>query len=178
MYSRNRNGDEAGWGIHINHRDNMASQPCPQWAKGVNQLVWDSIGVIIWDRPANKVFCLSPHQALDVLDNLRESSAWKDHSFYLSWNSYSTPFSEEDRKTWRNTRNRLNSSGDGELASNSMMLSSEQTHELFLFIEKHEDDIRALGDAHVKEVKKVLGMVYAFIIDLGRKHLKTNEGKD
>jgi hypothetical protein len=55
MCSRNHNEDEISWGIHINHRNNMASQHCPQWAKGVGQLVWDSLGVIIWDRAARKI---------------------------------------------------------------------------------------------------------------------------
>ena len=84
MYSRNQNQDEPIWGIHINHHDKMASQPCPGWVTGFDKDFWTSIGVVIWDRTASSVFHLSPHQALDVLDALRESSAWKDNPFYLT----------------------------------------------------------------------------------------------
>lgn len=156
----------------------MASQSCPPWAKGVGQLVWDSIGVVIWDKAMCKVCCLSPHQTLDVLDDLRESSVWNDNPFYLRWNSYSMPFSEENRKEWRTTKNRRDHSGEGDSAPDSMTLTPEQTQELFLFLEKREDEIRTLADAHTKEVKSTLGRVYAFLIDLGRKRLARNENNN
>ncbi len=86
------------------------------------------------------------------------------------------PLSEEDRIAWRSTKNRRNNSGEGEAGSSYMILAPNQTQELFLFLERHEDEIHALGDAHAKEVKKTLGRVYTFIIDLGRKRLQQNEG--
>ncbi len=66
MYSRDHNEDETSWGIHINHRNNMASRSCPEWARGIGKLAWDSLGVIIWDKATHKVYCLSPYQALDI----------------------------------------------------------------------------------------------------------------
>lgn len=167
MYSINQNQDEANRGIHINHHDKMASQPCPQWVIGFNKDFWASIGVVIWERTYSRVFHFSPHQDLDVLDALKESSAWKDNSFYLSWISYSMPFSEEKEKACRTTKNRLNSSVEGEIASNAMILAPEQTQELFVFLEKREDELHALVDIHTKEVRKALGRVYAFLIELG-----------
>lgn len=168
MFDRNQNEDEASWGIHINRHDNMPSQRCPSWARGIDQMNWESMGVIIWDKAVGKVHCLSPHQALDVLDDLKDTSDWKESPFYLGWNSYTVPFSEELRQEWKNNQNRRNDSG----GMNSMALMPERTQELFLFLSSHEGEIRALADTHTKEVKKALGRVYALLINAGRKHLE------
>jgi len=156
----------------------MVSQSCPEWARGTAQLVWDRLGVVIWDKAACKVYCLSPYQALDTLDEFRESCAWKDNPFLLHWSSYSMPFSEEDRRAWRSTKNRRNHSDVGEAESSCMILAPNQTQELFLFLERHEDEIHALGDASARETKKTLGRVYTFLINLGRKRIRQNERSD
>ena len=64
------------------------------------------------------------------------------------------------------------------MASDFMMLAPEQTQELFVFLEKREDEIHTLAEAHTKEVRKALGRAYAFLIDLGRKRLGRNEGNN
>jgi hypothetical protein len=112
------------------------------------------------------------------LDDLRESSDWKESPFYLGWNSYSTPLSGENRKAWRGTKNRRNSSDEGQSTPNTVMLAPERTQDLFVFLENHEDEIRTLGDTHNKDVKKTLGRVYGFLINLGKERLQRSDGSN
>lgn len=131
--------------------------------------------MIIWDEATQKVECLFPQQALDVLDDLRESTTWENEPFCLSWNSYMLPFSEEKRKEWRVTNNRRNQTVENESALNCLILSPEQTRELFVFLGKHENEIRVLGDAYAKEARKILGRLYSTIIGWGRDRLERNQ---
>jgi len=65
------------------------------------------------------------------------------------------PISEQDRIAWSNTKKRRNPSGKGQAALSSMILAPSEVQELFLFLEQHEDEIRALGDAHAADVKRL-----------------------
>jgi hypothetical protein len=138
MEEKNQKEGKASWGIHINHKRGASYPEYPEWVKAGNQMAWTNFGVIIWDEPTPKVECLFPQQALDVLDDLRESTTWENEPFCLSWDSYMLPFSEEKRKEWRATHNRRNQTIENESALNCLILSPEQTRELFSFLEKHE----------------------------------------
>lgn len=131
--------------------------------------------MIIWNKTTNRVFCLSPHQALDVLDTLRESSAWKNNCFYLSWDSYLMPFSEEKRNASRTTKNRLNSSGESDHSIKGYGTCSRTDAETVHVFRKRKDQIHTLAEEHTREVKKALGRTYAFLIELGRERLKRNQ---
>lgn len=85
------------------------------------------------------------------------------------------PFSEEKRKEWRVTNNRRNQTVENESALNCLILSPEQTRELFVFLGKHENEIRVLGDAYAKEARKILGRLYSTIIGWGRDRLERNQ---
>jgi hypothetical protein len=175
MKNNIRFDDNSSWGIHINRKSDIGAPPCPQWVKAGNQKTWKNKGVIIWNKYESKVMCMFPQQALDVLDDLRESPEWKDSPFCLGWNSYIMPFSEEDRIEWRTTKNRRNRSSNGKLSSCDLILIPEQTEALLLYLEEHQIEIREFADAYSEEVRKVLGRVYSMIIGWGRDRRKKEQ---
>lgn len=165
------------WGIYINSEKDLRHPPVPQWVKSGNRMAWENQGVIIWSETANRVMCLFPHQALDILDDLRESSDWKDSPFCLEWDAYSMPFSEEDRVEWRTSKNRRNQSLNNSSAYGGILFTPEQTQELFLFLEQHQSVIREFADAKTKEVRKILGRAYSIILGWGRERQKRQQGE-
>lgn len=167
--------DKLNWGIHINHKKDIGYPPCPGWVKAGNQRAWKNLGVIIWSKSENQVICLFPQQALDVLDDLRESSEWKDLPFCLDWNSYTVPFSEEKRTDWRKNINRRNRSTSGLPGFHSLRFSPEQTVALLNYLEKHQIEIRELAEAYAKEIREVLGRVYAMILGWARERKKKEQ---
>jgi hypothetical protein len=168
--------DKVIWGIRINHEKDIEYSSCPKWVRSGEKREWTNRGVIIWNETACWVVCLSPQQALDILDDLRESPSWKSEPFSLSWNSYTLPFSEEDRKKWRSFKNRRIRSGEGRLGPRDKFLSPAQTQELLLFLESHYNEVRQLAEEHTKEVKKVLARVYMLILSWRReKKQQTND---
>jgi hypothetical protein len=169
MNNSNSSENPPGWGIHINHKKDMGYPPHPQWVLASNLLAWQNIGVVIWDEYTSNVMCLFPQQALDVLDDLRESSEWKSTSFCLGWNSYTMPFSEEDRVEWRTTKNRRSRSKDSGANSCELLLTPRQAQDLILYLARHEKEIRELAEAYTKDVRKTLGRVYSLILSWGRK---------
>lgn len=175
MENNSQLDNKAGWGIHVNHKKDMGYPQYPEWVRAGNQMAWTNKGVIVWDESANKVMCLFPQQALDVLDDLRESSELAGMYFCLDWKSYTIPFSEEDRIEWRNTKNRRSRLTDSESKFSSLILSPEQTQELLRYLEKHQIEIRELAEAHAKEVRKVLGRVYSLILSWGRDRQKKEQ---
>jgi len=84
--------------------------------------------------------CLLPHQALDVFDDLGESPDWRDVPFCLEWESYSISFSEEDRVEWRTTKNRRSPSLRKNSVYGGIVLTPEQTQELYLFLEQNQGE--------------------------------------
>jgi len=175
MENNNQPDNKAGWGVHINHQKDIGYPLRPEWVRAGNQMTWANIGVIVWNESSNKVICLFPQQALDVLDDLRESSELANMPFCLDWNSYTMPFSEEDRINWRNTKNRRHRLSDNISTSSSLILSPEQAQELLIYLEKHQIEIRDLADAHMKDVRKVLGRVYSIILSWGRDRQKKEQ---
>lgn len=176
MNTKNQSNNTQSWGIHFNREKDIRHLPLPQWAKAGNQMAWEGPGIIIWSETAKRVMCLLPHQALDVLDDLRESPDWRDAPFCLEWESYSIPFSEENRVEWRTTKNRRSPSLRKSSVYGGIALAPEQTQELYLFLEQNQDEIRAFADAKTKEVRKVLGRVYGIILGWGRERIKRQEG--
>lgn len=164
MDNKIQNKDMMDWGMHINREKNIGYPPIPQWVKAGNLMEWKDQGVIIWSASAGRVMCLFPHQALDVLDDLRESSSWKETPFCLYWTSYSMPFSEEDRVQRRTTENRRSHSTNSQTNYSSLTLPPEQTQDLLLFLEQHHSTIRELADMRTKEVRKILGRAYTMIL--------------
>lgn len=176
MDNKTQSNKTPSWGIYINSEIDMRHPPVPEWVKSGNRMAWENQGVVIWSETAHRVMCLLPHQALDVLDDLRESSDWKDAPFCLEWDSYSMPFSEEKRVEWRTTKNRRSSTLKNNPGYGGIVLTPEQTQELFLFLERHQSDIREFADAKTKEVRKVLGRVYSIILGWGRERQKKQQG--
>lgn len=86
------------------------------------------------------------------------------------------PFSEEDRVEWRTSKNRRNPSLKNRSAYGSILLTPEQTQELYLFLEQHQSVIREFADARTMEVGKVLGQIYNII--LGWRSKKGNNRQD
>ena len=168
--------DKVIWGIHINRDKDIGYPSCPKWVRPGEKSQWTNRGIIIWDETACRVLCLSPQQALDILDDLRESPSGKSEPLILSWNSYTLPFSEEDRKNWRSTKNRRIRFGEAGSKPRDMCLSPAQAQELLLFLDSHYDELRELADEHANEVRKVLGGVYSLILGWRReKRQRTND---
>ena len=168
MNDDHADGRKINWGIHLNRDKGSTHSPCPKWVKPGEKSEWSERGVVIWDEAAGQVTCLSPHQALDVLDDLRETPSWKSAPFCLSWNSYAFPYSEEDRKAWRSSKNQRNEFCRNELGFGDMRLLPDQTQKLFLFLESREDEIQKLAQEHAMEVRKLLGQVYRLILSWRR----------
>lgn len=164
----NNNQIEGNWGVHINHKKNTSYPPIPEWLRG-NKTFWAERGVIVWDKSANRVKCLLPQQALDVLDDLREWVEPGDKSFCLDWDAYRLPFSEEDRIAWRKTKNRRNLSPGRYSSSGSLTLSPEQARELLRFLEEHQTEIREVGEVHEKEASMAIARALALFARHGRK---------
>ncbi len=93
MDNKTQSNNTSSWGIYINREKNIGCPPVPQWVKASNRMAWENYGVIIWSESAGRVMRQFPHQALDVLEDLRESSDWKGTLFCLEWYSYNMPFS-------------------------------------------------------------------------------------
>lgn len=130
-------------------------------------MAWKNSGVIIWSETADRVMCLLLHQALDVLDDIRELSGWKDAPFCLEWDSYSMPFSEKNRIEWRTTKNHRSSTLKNNTGYGGIVLTPEQTQDLFLFLERHQAEIHEFADAKTKDVRKILGRAYTMILGWG-----------
>jgi hypothetical protein len=176
MDNKTQSNNTSSWGIHFNREKDMRYPPVPQWVKAGNRMAWENSGVIVWSETADRVMCLLPHQALDVLDDLRESSDWKDSPFCLEWESYSIPFSEENRVEWRTTKNRRSPTLKNNTGYGGIILTPEQTQELFLFLEQHQTEIREFADIRAKEVRKILGRAYTMILGWGRDRRKKQQG--
>lgn len=176
MDNKTQSNKTPSWGIYINSEKNIKHPPVPQWVIS-NRMAWEHPGIIIWSETVNRVMCLLPHQVLDVLDDLRESSDWKHEPFCLEWDSYSMPFSEENRVEWRITKNRRNQALKNNSVYGGILLSPEQTEELFLFLDQNQIVIREFTDAKTKEVRKILGRAYSIILGWGRDRQKRQQGK-
>jgi hypothetical protein len=156
------------WGIHLILKENSPYPLYPEWANKKDTHSWKSSGVVVWDRVAHRILCLSPHQALDVLDDLRESSTWKSDGILLSWNSYSLPFSEDARKRRQSQENRRNLYTDGKLREWEVHFNPTQAQGLFDFLESHHEEIREMADRRSREAKVTLGQVYSLILSWTR----------
>ena len=157
------------FGIHLNLEKGGSRFPFPGWISPADKDEWINRGVIVWDREAQRIVCLSSHQALDVLDDLKESSSWKSEPFSLSWDSYSIPFSEDDRKEWRLSKNRRNLSGEYTLRGRKIfLLTPSQTLELATFLDSHMDQLLEMADEDTMNVRKFLGRVYRLILSWPR----------
>ncbi|MEW6403474.1 MAG: hypothetical protein AB1649_16885 [Chloroflexota bacterium] len=163
---------EKTWGVHINSMDGSSHPKCPNWADLHAKSEWVKSGIVVWSKADSRIICLWPHQALDVFDDLRESSSWKNEGLLLSWDSYSLPFSEESRRARRSTENRRNQSKTGKLNRSEMYLSPVHAQELFSFLESHHEEILKMADEQSKEAKKMLGRVYALILSWRRERLQ------
>lgn len=165
---KDNNQIDGDWGVHINHEKNTTYPPIPEWLRG-GKTCWSERGVIVCDKSANRVKCLLPQQALDVLDDLREWAEPGNKSFCLHWNAYRLPLSEEDRIAWRKTKNRRNLSPDRYSPSSSLTLSPEQARELLRFLEEHQAEIREVGEIHEKEASMAIARALALFARHGRK---------
>jgi hypothetical protein len=148
----------------------------PEWILPTDKDEWINRGVIIWDSEAKRVISLSPHQALDVLDDLRESTSWKSEPFILSWDSYSFPFSEDHRKELRLSTNRRNILDESNLqAGKTSYLVPNQTLELNTFLELHFNQLREMADEDSKNVRKLLGKAYRLILSWPRENQQSSK---
>ena len=152
--------------------DQYPHPKCPGWADLHAKSEWVKSGIIIWSKADSRIICLWPHQALDVLDDLRESSSWRNEGLLLSWNSYSLPFSEENRRARRFTENCRNQSKTGKLNRSEMYLSPVQAQELFSFLESHHEEISKMADKQSKEAKKMDACVYTLILSWRRERMQ------
>jgi hypothetical protein len=164
--------EEKTWGFHINSTDRCTDPKCPDWANLPAKHKWEKMGIILWNKVDVRIIHLWPHQALDVLDDFYESSSWRNEGLLLSWNSYSLPISEKDRRTRRFTENRRNKFNDGKLNQSEMYLSPIQAQEFFIFLESHHEDISRMADERSMEAKKMLGRVYALILSWRRERMQ------
>jgi hypothetical protein len=165
------NNKEKAWGAHIN-LTNKSTFPCPDWADLHAKSEWDKSGIIIWDKAGSRIIRLWHHQALDLLDDLRESSSWRNDGFLISWNSYSLPLSEKDRKARRSAENYRNQSKAGKLNRSEMHLSPIQSQEFLSFLESHQEEIFRMANERSEEAKKMLGRVYTLILSWRKERMQ------
>lgn len=158
---------EKTWGVHINRKRNDGHSSIPEWLRK-DKILWTERGVVVWSRSANRVMCLFPQQALDVLDDLREWAEEGVKPFCLDWDAYTLPFSEEDRTAWRKTKNRRNLSPGRSSALWSISLTPEQARELLRFLEERQAEIREVGEVHEKEASKAIARALAVFARHGR----------
>lgn len=75
MANSNRN---PVWGFHLNESIySLSCPPYPKWAKSWEQEKWHTLGIVVWDAHVNRVTHLRGSQAQHILEQSRQSEAWK-----------------------------------------------------------------------------------------------------
>lgn len=70
--------DQNTWSIHLNFEGHFASpQNYPSWLTQLQQQDWQRQGVVLWDADLHIVAHLYAGYALELLEYLQGTDAWK-----------------------------------------------------------------------------------------------------
>ena len=159
---------EKTWGIHLNETIYSSSScpPCLKWATLWEEENWSKIGVVIWDARINRVTHLRSSEAIDTLNHLRHSDAWKKEGLLVGEAAYrlTIPSSKKSKKRSEDQIETKPSQEDGWCLTHTIQLSPDQTQQFLLFLEQRETSLRKTVENKESERKRILGQVYSLIL--------------
>lgn len=159
--------DQTTWGIHLNFDGYFASQPnCPSWLTQLQQQDWQKRGIVVWNANLHIVAHLYAGYALELLEYLQGTDAWKfeglvigSPAFQLSSSHATTPSTKIG----------------GELVlRNQIEFSANQAQAFVQFLAAQESILKRISSYDKENAKQALNEVYRLIAAYGR---RIREGK-
>lgn len=159
--------DQTTWGIHLNFEADLASPPnCPSWLTQLQQQDWQQRGIVVWNANLHIVAHLYAGYALELLDHLQGTDAWKTEGLVIG-----SPAFQLSSSHARTPSTKIG----GELVlRNQIELSANQAQTLVEFLMAQESLLKRISSYEKENAKQALNEVYRLIAAYGR---KIREGK-
>lgn len=163
------------WGARINERSYLAhfwpvhaSEP-PAWLRPLDKDDWSKRGMAIWDNETQAFQHLGGQQALDLLNQLKESPSFENGIPIV----YQYQRSKVQEPPPRNRRGKKKELEPAEtkpkreyetVTEERMRLSPQASAEFYVFLEKHDERLRQIAEIEKKERDEALSKVYTLIM--------------
>lgn len=159
--------DQTTWGIHLNFEGYFDSPPnCPSWLTQLQQQDWQQRGIVVWNSNLHIVTHLYAEYALELLEHLQSTDAWKFEGLVIG--SLALQLSNSHATT-------PSTKIGGELVlRNQIELSANQAQALVEFLTAQESLLKHISSYEKENAKQALSEVYRLIAAYGR---RIREGK-
>jgi hypothetical protein len=148
---------EPTWGARINTGRFGSQGGCPSWANRLQREKWEERGLVLWDHQAQQITQLSATQTLRILEYLRADDGWKQQGIIVGEPVTRLVPNDSEREPEN-------------VLVDQISLSPSRAQELFELLEANEADLQEIAEAEEKERGRLLGKVYARIIEIGRRN--------
>jgi hypothetical protein len=148
---------ERAWGARIN-TDRFGNQGgYPSWANQAQCEKWGEQGLILWDHRVQQITKLSATQSLQILEYLRADDGWKQQGIIVGEPATRLVLDDPEREP-------------EDVLIDQIGLRVSRVQELLELLEANEADLREIAEAEENERGRLLGKVYAHIIEIGRRN--------
>jgi len=151
------------WGMHINS-GRFAARDYPAWATPAQREKWSERGLVVWENEAQQVTRLRAGQAIQLLEYLGTHDDWKSQGVVVGEPTTRLVLEKPDR-------------APETVLLNQIKLDPDQSQDLFDYLQSNETRLRELDEIDKAEQGKILGKVYGYIIERGRRNRALAEGK-
>jgi hypothetical protein len=148
---------EPTWGARINTGRFGSQGGCPSWANRLQREKWEERGLVLWDHQAQQITQLSATQTLRILEYLRADDGWKQQGIIVGEPATRLVLDDPEREP-------------EDVLIDQIGLRVSRVQELLELLEANEADLREIAEAEEKERGRLLGKVYAHIIEIGRRN--------
>jgi len=166
------------WGFHINESIYSSfCPPCPKWAKSLEQQNWHTLGVVVWDARVNRITHLHGNQALQILEQSRQSESWKNEGLLVGEVAYhiTIPSNKKSKSNIADQPESKPSQEDGWCLTHTIQLAPDQTQQFVSFLEQHEANLKKVIEAETAERGRILAQVYSLILSWGDERKKDSD---
>lgn len=155
------------WGFHLNATIySLSCPPCPKWANSWEQQNWHKLGIVVWDAQVNRVTHLHGSQAIQILEQSRQSESWKKEGLLVGEIAYfiTIPSHKKSKSRIADQPEPKTSHKDGWCLTNSIQLAPDQAQKFISFLAQHETNLEKVIQAEAAERSRILGEVYSLIL--------------
>jgi hypothetical protein len=166
----------------------LSGPPCPKWASSWGQQNWQKLGAVVWDARVNRVTHLHGNQALQILQQSRQSEAWKKEGSLVGEVSYRITLSS-DKKS-KSKGNIIDQpepkpvQEDGWCLTHTIQLEPDQAQQFVSFLERHETNLEKVIAVEPAERRRILAKAYSLILSWRNEReqssasIKTSAGRE
>ncbi len=155
------------WGFHLNESSYSSScPPCPKWTSSWEEQNWHKLGVLVWDARINRVTHLDGSQALQILEQSRQSESWKKEGLLVGEVAYriTIPSNKKSKSKIADEPGPKPSQEDGWRLTNTIQLAPDRAQQFVSFLEQHEANLKKVMEAESAERGRILAQVYSLIL--------------